>query len=277
LHFDGALRIERSGLIRAVASAQHPIALGVLFATAFPLGLALSFGKNRAWWLPTGLLLVGVMASASRTPLLVFVGGGLVLLWLRPRDVKSLLPLVIPLMIAVKIALPGSIATLKNAFFPPGGIIQQQTVLTKEADPLLAGGRVRQLGPSLRESLRTPLLGQGFGTRQTGFDNPHRNAPILDNQWLSLILELGYIAVAGWAALFFGAVRGLGRSSRRRAGPDGWLPAGLAAAIAGFGIGMFTYDSLVFVQMSFVFWILVALSASYLLTDSDDAKAKTVR
>ena len=71
--------------------------------------------------------------------------------------------------------------------------------------------------------------------------------------------------------LFVGAVRRLGRASRRRAGPDGWLPVGLAAAVAGFGVGMFTYDSLAFVQIAFVFWIVISLAAAYLLADAKEA------
>jgi polysaccharide biosynthesis protein PslJ len=177
----------------------------------------------------------------------------------------------VPLLIVVKLALPGSIATLKEAFFPKGGLVQEQTAFHREADPFLQGGRVRQLGPMLQEAGRTPIFGQGFATRQTGFDNPLRNAPILDNQWLGLLLELGIVGVVGWAALFFGSARRLGRAARRRAGPDGWLAAGLAASIVGFGIAMFTFDGFAFSQATFVFWILISLSGCLLLTETEEA------
>ena len=52
-------------------------------------------------------------------------------------------------------------------------------------------------------------------------------------------------------------------ASRTRAGPDGWLAAGYAGAIASFSIGMFTYDSLSFVQVAFVFWVILALSRRF--------------
>jgi polysaccharide biosynthesis protein PslJ len=270
LRFEGTLILERDGVVRAVASAGHPIALGVLFATMLPVSLALAFSAGRRWWLPAGLIMVGVMASASRTPVLVFVASSLVLLWLRPKQVKALLPLVLPMIVVIKLALPGSLATVKNAFFPEGGLVEEQQTLAAEADPLLAGGRLRQLGPMLREASRTPLLGQGFATRQTGLDNPLRNAPILDDQWLGLLLEIGIIGVVGWVALISGSARRLGRYSRTRAGPQGWLAAGFAAAIVGFGVGMFTYDSLGFVQQAFVFWIILGLSASLLLVETDE-------
>ena len=118
------------------------------------------------------------------------------------------------------------------------------------------------------------MLGQGFATRQTGFDNPLRNAPILDNQWLGLLLEIGILGIGGWAALFVGSARRLGRLARRRAGPDGWLAAGLAASIVGFGVAMFTFDAFAFIQVSFVFWILISLTASLLLSDREEVAVR---
>jgi hypothetical protein len=265
MQFNGSVLVERFGEIRAIGSSAHPIELGVVLAMTLPLGVALAFGCSRRWWIPTAMIAVGALASVSRTPILVLATATLVLLWLRPGDVKRLLPLAVPLLIVVKLALPGSLATLKNAFFPPGGLVAEQSVYYREADPLLAGGRVRQLGPMLDEAGRTPLLGQGFATRQTGFDNPLRNAPILDNQWLGLLLELGIVGVVGWAALFVGSARRLGRAARTRAGPEGWLATGLAASIIGFAVAMFTFDGFAFIQATFVFWTLISLSGSLLL------------
>lgn len=268
LSFNGSIEAERFGVVRAVGPSAHPIELGVILAMALPLGLALAFGSSRRWWFPTCLLAVGVMSSVSRTPVLVLGAATLVLLWLRPADVKRLLPLIVPLIVVVKLALPGSLATLKESFFPEeGSLVKEHSVLAAEADPLLAGGRLRLLRPMLNEASRTPVFGQGFATRQSGFDNPLRNAPILDNQWLGLLLELGIVGVVGWATLLVVAARRLGRASRRRAGPEGWLAAGLAAAIVGFGVGMFTFDAMAFTQVTFIFWTMIALAASLLLAD----------
>ena len=109
--------------------------------------------------------------------------------------------------------------------------------------------------------MRRPILGQGLGTRQTGIDNPLRNAPILDNQWLGLFLDVGLLGVIGWLWLIVRSVGRLGRAARTRGSPESWLAAGLAASITSFAAGMFTYDSLSFVQEAFVFWVLLALAA----------------
>jgi O-antigen ligase len=272
LQFTAPIESERLGLSRAIGSASHPIELGVLLAMVLPLGLALTFSVGRRWAIPTGVLAVGTMASVSRTPLVALCAASVVLLWLQPKDLKRLLPLLIPLIVVVRIMLPGSIATVKNLFFPEGGLVAQGQRLSAEADPLLAGGRIRVIGPSLDEASRKPLLGEGYGTRQTGFFNPLRNAPILDNQWLGTLLEAGIVGVAGWIALFVVAARRLGRASRRRAGPEGWLAAGFAAAIVGFGTGMLTFDALAFSQVTFVLWVLLALAASLLLCDAEEAR-----
>ena len=53
LRFEGSITSIRFGLIRAVGSADHPIALGVLFAMALPLGVALAKSRSPGWWAPT--------------------------------------------------------------------------------------------------------------------------------------------------------------------------------------------------------------------------------
>ena len=169
--------------------------------------------------------------------------------------------------------MPGAIGTLRNAFFPPGGIIAEQTALAPNADPYLAGGRIRQLGPMLREAAGYPIFGEGLGTRVTGFGNTFRNAPILDNQWLNTILELGYVGGAFWLWLFVRSVRRLCRASRESEDGDDWLFAGLAASITGFGVGMLTFDAFGFTQITFVFWILLGLSAA-MLRINDEMRAE---
>ena len=153
----------------------------MLIAIAIPLGLALTFGSGRRWAIPTAILAVGVMSAASRTPILVLTAAGLVLLWLQPRDIKRLLPLAVPLLIVVKLALPGSIATLKSAFFPEGGLVAQQSAFSREADPLLAGGRVRSSDQCWTKQVARPCLVRGSRPARPGFSThsgTHRSSTI---------------------------------------------------------------------------------------------------
>jgi hypothetical protein len=265
----------RDGAWRSIASAEHPIALGVLFVMAIPLAFALAQRSNPRWWIACVLLSIGILATASRTPIVAFFSAVIVLSVLRPRAVLRLVPMLIPVALVIAVALPGSIHSVKKSFFPEGGLIKEASTLSYEADPTLAGGRIRQLGPMLHEGSRTPIFGQGLGTRQTGFNNPLRNAPILDNQWLTNFLDIGLVGVVGWALLIGASVRRLARLSRSQEGMDGWLAAGYAASIVGFAIGMFLYDSMSFTQEAFIFWIVLGLSSSLLLAREPRARLRT--
>ena len=87
--------------------------------------------------------------------------------------------------------------------------------------------------------------------------------------------RFGLIGVFGWIWLILGCIRRLAHASRTRAGPDGWLATGYAGSITSFAVGMFTYDSLTFVQAAFVFWVILALSASLLMViERDSARAQ---
>jgi len=259
LQLDGGKPVYRYGLIRATASADHPIALGVLFAMSLPLGFALARSRSPVWYLPTFVTLIGVMSSASRTPILAIVAATMVFLWLRPRDLRPLVPLAIPMLIVIKVVAPGSIATVKESFFPSSGLVAEQSAVA--ADPTLISGRAN-FKPRLIEGMRRPIFGQSIGTRQTGEDNPLRNSPILDNQWLGIFLDLGLLGIVGWLWLIVRIVRRLGDVARTRGSPHGMLAAGFAAAITGFAVAMVTYDSFAYFQETMIFWLLLALAAT---------------
>jgi hypothetical protein len=271
LEFQGSEPFLRDGLLRAFGSADHPIALGVLFSMMFPLGFALAKSRSNYWWIPTLVILVGVMATASRTAVMAMVAVGIVFLWLRRDDVAPLLPLLIPMLILIKLAAPGSIATIKNSFLPESGpgLLQEQSMLA--ADPTLISGRAN-FKPKLIEGMHRPLLGQGLGTRQTGADNPLRNAPILDNQWLGSFLDIGLLGVAGWLWLFGRIVRQLGRIARMRGSPDGLLAAGFVASVTSFAVSMLTYDALAFPQATITLWVLLALAGALIARQTSSSR-----
>ncbi|MGH3112435.1 MAG: O-antigen ligase family protein, partial [Gaiellaceae bacterium] len=195
----------RGGRLRVYASSQHPIALGAAFVMLIPLAIYMvrQSGKQR-WWLVGGLLMLGAVATVSRTSILMLIVVGLVFLWLRPRETKRLWPALIPVVLVVHIALPGTIGSLKSAFFPPGGLIAEQQTNAGQR----GSGRIADLGPALREYAQRPLLGQGYGTRIV--DAERQNAPILDNQWLGSLLETGIVGVFALGWLFVRVVRRLG-------------------------------------------------------------------
>jgi O-antigen ligase len=178
----------------------------------------------------------------------------LTFLILRPRQTRRLWPVLVPLIAVIHIAIPGTIGSLKASLFPQGGIVKEQS-----ANPGYKGsGRLADVGPSLAKLSREPLFGQGFGTRIT--DGIGTNAPILDDQWLGTLVETGVVGGFAWLWLFVRALRRFGRAARRDGGDRGWLLAGATASMASYMVGMLTFDTFTFTQVTFVLFIMLGLA-----------------
>ena len=77
-------------------------------------------------------------------------------------QVVRVFPLFVPAIVVIHIFLPGAIGNFREAFFPKGGLIAEQTQLAANANTELAGGRVRQLRPMIAEASRHPLFGKAW-------------------------------------------------------------------------------------------------------------------
>jgi hypothetical protein len=263
LSFQGAGVQMRDGAVRAMASSTHPIELSSIMVMLVPVAIYLALQTRRwHWWLACGALLLGNFATGSRTGFIGLMAIGAVLLWLRPRATLRLWPALLPAIVAAQVAVPGALGGIKDSLLNPGTVISEQQRVVK-GNERLSNNRLADLGPSLAEyASYNPLLGQGYGTRITGFDSAaYGNAAILDNQWLKTLLETGLLGLLGFLWLFTRAIRRLGRRARSPASEDDWLPVALAAAIASYAVSMLTFDAFSFIQGTFVLYILLALAA----------------
>jgi O-antigen ligase/polysaccharide polymerase Wzy-like membrane protein len=262
LHFEGELGDTMRGVrLRVYASSEHPIALGALFVVLVPL--AFYFGqitRKRRWWLVQLVLLLGAFATGSRTAIVMMLAVAAVFLWLRPRQTVRLWPLVVPALMVVHIAVPGAIGGLRATFFPEGGLVAEQSRVV-EGNELLSDGRVADIRPTLQELSANPLFGIGFGTRIVGFDNKLQNARILDNQWLATLLEIGLVGALAWFWVFWRVIRRLARAAKLDTSPEGWLYVALAGSLGAFAVGMLTFDAFGFIQVTFIFFVLLALAS----------------
>ena len=256
----------RGARLRVYASAQHPIALGAVLVTLVPLAAYLvRRTMRRRWMICVGLLTIGATATVSRTAILMLVVVGVMYVWLRPREMRRMWPALVPVLLVVHLLLPGTIGSLKGAFFPAGGLVMEQQTNAG----WVGSGRLADVAPSLREFKASPFLGQGYGTRVA--ENQGGSAKILDNQWLSTLLETGAVGVFAWLWLFCRVVGRFGRAAKGDFGDRGWLLAAIAASIAAFAVGMFTYDAFAFIQVTFVLFVLVALGAAVFRIDPEHA------
>lgn len=276
LQFQGSwegVGVQRGGRLRVYGPAEHPIALGAAFVMLLPLVVYLirKTGQRR-WWIVAVLLTCAMLATSSRTGIVMLFVVILVFLWLRPRETKRLWPAVFPMLVAAHVAVPGALGTMKESFFPSGGLLKEQSTVVR-GNELRADGRLAKIGPSIKQWEERPLFGIGAGTRVVGFQVKFNNAFILDDQWLGTLLDVGALGVGAYLWLFFRAVRRCGRAAKRDATPRGWLLTALAASMASFAVGMVTYDAFSFIQVTFLFWIMLSLSAVLLRANGPLAPA----
>ena len=273
--FTGPLTdISRDDRLRVYASSQHPIALAAAFVVMLPLAIYLARSTGRArWWVLTSFLGIGMFTTLSRTGVTMVVAG-FVTFWIcRPREAKRLLPLIVPGVIVVFLLLPNSLGSLESAFFPQGGLIQDQTNIG-QVGVGYQNGRLATLGPGLDEWLKHPIFGDG-GTRQLDPTNPNpdaTNTSIYDDQWLDELIGLGAVGTAALLWMIARSSRRLARLARRDVGPDGLLAGSLAASIVAFAVGSLTFDAFSFIQAAFLFYIVLALGGTLLALKRDEAR-----
>jgi O-antigen ligase len=241
---------------RALASAQHPIALGALLVMLLPLTIYLYRRDGKVLWLCcSGILTLGAFASGSRTAALMLIVVGLAFLWMKRAEAIRLAPMLLPLILVLQIVMPGTLGTFK-------GILQPSHIIQEQSTEMGSGsGRIADLGPSLAEFSQAPFVGQGFATRVVDQENPEAGAQILDNQWLGMLLEVGALGTLALGWLIIRVTRRLSARARADNSPASWLAATIGAGVAAYGVGMFTFDAFTFIQVTFFFFILIGLAS----------------
>jgi hypothetical protein len=252
----GAAMIRGSGA-RALASAQHPIAMGAAFVMLLPLTVYLFKRTGSVIWLVSGgILTLGALATGSRTAAIMLVIVVACFAWLKRAEMIRMLPLVLVLMVVIQGVMPGTLASFKF-MLNPSYIIKEQSV-----EGGTGSGRVADLGPSLREwAGGNPFVGQGFGTRVTSQEGVEGGAQILDDQWLGILLEIGAVGLVGLMWLFCRGIRRMSRLAREQTGADGWLATCLSASLLAWTLGLFTYDAFAFIQVTFLAFILLGFAS----------------
>jgi polysaccharide biosynthesis protein PslJ len=240
---------------RAFGSAQHPIALSAALVLVLPVAIYLvkHLGQRR-WWIAAGLLLAGAFASVSRTSVMMLLAVGLVFVWLQPREMKRLWVALIPALFLVHVALPGTLGTIKQSFSPSEGLINQQSVDIGPSDQ----GRIADIGPALDRLSEDPLFGIGYATRVARAPGP--DGRILDDQWLGTLLDTGVPGALAWLWLILRSLRRMGHAARQDRSAASWLPTAFAASVAAFAFGMFFFDAFAFIQVTLLFFVLLAFS-----------------
>ena len=263
----------RGGRLRVHASAQHPIALGAVLIMVVPLAVYLAQRAARSlttvfWFAAAGILLVGALATVSRTVVAMGVAMLILALLLRPAALPRLLPVLLVIPIIAHAAAPGALGSLAHSLGIGGGKPLIESVQGRAGQS--GSGRLDDIEPGLELWSRSPLVGLGIASREVATSGVSAGAPtpnqasssaaiIFDNQYLRTLVSLGLLGLAGAVWFVWGSVIRLGRSSRRLRGIDGDLLAACAIACGGYGAGMAFFDAFAFVQVTLMFFIVAAL------------------
>ena len=267
----------RAYRLRVRASAQHPIALGAALAMCVPLALYLArraATRARCWlWILVGfVLLTGSLSSLSRTVVVMLVAMTALALWIRPREVLRLWPVLVAVPLLVPLVAPGTLRTLYAALRPSDGLVAEQQTRAGEQ----GSGRIADLEPGLRLWLESPVLGPGPGTafardgtepldpalRRQDEDpaNPATKSGIIfDNQYMFSLVTVGLVGLAAVVWFVWGTVMKLTRAARQRLDEPGDVLAACAVSSLGFAVGMLTYDTFAFIQVTLIFFVIAAL------------------
>lgn len=256
------------GHLRVRASAQHPIALGAALAISAPLVLyvasrAATKSRRYLWFGATVLILMGAMATESRTAILTIVVMILVALRVRGRQLLRYWPVLLVLVAVTHVAAPGVVSHLYARFNPKGGLIHQQQV----RPGLRGSGRLADLGPGLTRWSKAPLFGYGLGTVAATGDKLQAGqatgAPavttIYDDQYMNTLISIGLIGLIAVVWFVWGSAAKLISAARKVHGEAGNLLSACAIAAAGFAASMFTFDAFSFVQVTLLFFIISAV------------------
>jgi len=254
----------RGARARAFGSAEHPIAMGAAFVLLLPFAIHFA-RRSRRWWIAVVLLMLGTMATQSRTAIVMLLAIGIVYLRLRPAQTFRKWPALFPLLAVIHFALPATLGPIKDSFFPKGGLIANQST----SKGTVGQGRVADIGPGLRQWAATPLLGQGFAGHSVDKAHVTDTLAILDDQWLGTLLDTGALGFAGLAWLFTRYVRRCAREGKRDDSEEGWLLVAFAASASAFAFGMLTFDAFGFIQVTLLTFILMSLGCVLLRNRSE--------
>ena len=104
----------RGGRVRAFASAQHPIALGARSSCCCRWRSTSTGASAQAFWMAAAALLtMGALATGSRTAASMLIAELLVFFWMKRAETVRLLPMLVPLLVACQIVMPGTLGTFR--------------------------------------------------------------------------------------------------------------------------------------------------------------------
>lgn len=252
--FPGYVRPEGIGSYDAIGRkliygpSVQPLAVAVMFSLALPFAFAwLLQAKERRDRVLYGaavlILIGGAVATQKKTSMVGPLVCILVLCAYRPRAMARLAPWLIVLVGVVHAFAPGALGAVIDQF-APGTVTKVNTTKDRAND-------YDAVEPDVAGHM---LVGRGYGSYD---QKQHR---ILDNQYLSLAIEVGLIGLLAYLAIFVAAFFSA-HPVARSGDPDRAPPAMAAAtAIVVALVAGAILDFLSFPQLAYLFCFIAAIA-----------------
>lgn len=250
------------GLIRAQGTFGHPIplasfliagALLALFAVRFPSGRRL--GTARA--LVVAIIVAGTVATFSRSAWIALVVAGSIGLTSRQISSRSRVALLAVFILAIVLVLPTSLGESI-------GLYVTNSANTISYDQRVAG--IQSVPSFLSTGLKPVIFGVGVGSQESLYGQINLRSVeglyVLDNQYISLLVQVGLLSVLAFFALVL------------RAGTFVWQTVsmvpdsenartvwGLAVTLLALLVAIFFYDGLGWPSTAVVVWSVIGFLA----------------
>jgi O-antigen ligase len=242
--------IDTIGRLYTNGPTGHAVAVATLLSMAVPFAVVSFLRSTERRWkafyaIALVLSLSGALATARKTGALVPVAGLLVIALYRPRAMLRLAPLGLVAIIGIHALAPGAMGSIKGQLRPDR--------LERDAP---VEGRKQDYAVVSPEIDRRPLMGRGYGSYDP------RKYRFLDNQYLVLMLETGYVGTAAFILLVLLIIAICHRTIRSRH-PERAPPAlAVAATALSFAVASSFYDALAFPHVPYLLFFLAAVAAT---------------
>lgn len=243
---DASALQDRAGFNRAEATSRHPLEYAFVLSMILPLALTLALTENHrnvfARWFPVAAISSAALLSVSRSAIVGVLVGFLVLLpSLSASNRRRLIAAALGAVILVGLLVPGMLGTIRGLF---GGEDTSLASRTNSYDTALAFVELN------------PWVGRGFGTFLPQYK-------ILDNQYLLLLIETGFLGLIAFGGLLITAMLVAVRAQRHYEGPLGKMGQALAASLASGAVLTAFFDAFSFPQAAGTLFFIAGLSGAY--------------
>ncbi|MGX9296184.1 O-antigen ligase family protein [Tsukamurella paurometabola] len=256
----------REGVARPQGSAGHPLELSAILTVMTPMAISLALDargrRAGTYWLWLGcttILIGGALVTLSRSAVVGTIAAVVVMCWRWP--ITRVASVIVGGGIAIGLGLLFQLKFISAMFAVFAGAFGDDSLHS----------RGRGLTYASEHFWEHPWLGQGVGAY------PALKQPVLDNQYVSRLMEAGVIGfvtfVAALAVALFLALRASAAADRSVADLGGGIAGSLAAMI----VISFILDTAGFIQIWYLTWILVALAGvtHRLRKDTDPAARRS--